>query len=804
MKKSHLLMIGILFIFYAVNNFFWLSLNKLSVTWDEGVHLWMDLRFAKAFINPAHDIFYDLLHADIAQWPPLLYFISGIFNLIFGTSYIVSVMTNMLFFLMLIVSLYLIGKRIHSALVGILAVIILSLYPVVYGYSRLFLLDFALMAIVTFSIYCLIETDSFKNFNWSIAFGISAGFGMLIKWSYVFFVLPSVLFVIIASLGIKKEGFLSRIKNLCIAGITALFIASLWYFMNTERSTLLLVELADLIGKNDWHVVEATQWFIMTLNNNMISFLFFSVLLISLAVFYIKLPSKFKLFITVWYAVPLIIMWYMVPLFELSFQLYVEEWKLTRYFLPIVPCFALISAMGLEYILTNKRIKNAALCFIFAAGLLQYFNSSFNSNMYKQVDERPYRPKIDISHKVYIDSFDTAGAIPPYRTDWKHGDIAGVFAKHIIELGGYPLLVNIVIDDEGGIGLKKIFGNKIMNYYFTKEMISSNVDFGSEIFLDLKEPGREREWAKENKKFVENMPNVTGLLYISRKNEWPSMGEFEHFFNAKEMSEQIVNFINSRAWFYLVDKIPLPEGYYAHIYLCKVPEIRSGDLSVKVHNGNIKIFDKDKEITKDMGITSEFVYNGRVYKNKESEILTYKEDSGKVAMVSKWPSLGIIQTTIVSMDPEREGTLNIKINIESEEGVTIEQWYVNSLISNEYREWMRPFSKGVFKEITEDSDSDKFEALDLDYEGSNIVGIHENIEKGLPSILFRAQSIEVPIRAGVSNTNYYHNSRCVYVTADAKIKLEPWTRKDILDMDITVMDGKELTDIISAIEEGTF
>jgi len=289
MKKSHLFIIISLWLFYAINNYFWLSQNKLSISYDEGIHLWTNLRFVDAFISPEHNRFNALLHANTTHWPPLFHFTASLFNMIFGVSYTVSVMTNMLFFALLIVSLYLIGKKIHSPSAGILASSIVSLYPIIYGYSRLFLLDFALTSVVTFSVYCLIKTDRFKDLSWSIIFGISAGLGMLTKWSYLFFILPLFLYVAIESLRDKeKQLSLDRIKNFLMTVVVSFIISSVWYVLNIERVGFALYRFKRCIENPVFQPLEGIQWFILTFNNNMLSFLFFLLFIICAAMFYTR------------------------------------------------------------------------------------------------------------------------------------------------------------------------------------------------------------------------------------------------------------------------------------------------------------------------------------------------------------------------------------------------------------------------------------------------------------------------------------------------------------------------------------
>jgi len=798
MKKNHILIIISLFLFYAIGNYFWLLQNKLPVSYDEGIHLWTSMRFAKAFINPTHNILYELVQANTTHWPPLFHLTAGLVNLIFGTSYITSVMTNMLFFLLLIISLYLIGKKIYSPEVGILAAMIVSLYPIIYGHSRLFLLDFALTAIVTFSIYCLISTDRFKNLKWSIIFGISAGLGMLIKWSYVFFILPLFAYVIGDFLrNIKKKDFLYRLKNFLATIVISFLISSIWYIIRIGRSMWTFRYFMRAVNGHVYHPLEHIRYLVLSFNNNMLSFLFFLLFIVCSILFYLKISSKFKLFLTIWYVAPICIFGFI-------------KWQYPRFYMPILPCFALISAIGLESIGKPKlRFKKFFLVFIFTMGLVQYFNISFNHNIDKKMNLSQHQLKdIDLFYKPYIKGmYSIMGASPPHRTDWKHVYIAKSFANHAREFGNYPFMMGIIYD-KNDIGLNNLFANRVMNYYLIKELIKSDVTLLGEVALALNKND-------EVERFNEFITDMQGMVYISKDNTWPTLNEIENFFrNELHLSpksidnlindQRLVELIDSREKFVLIDRISLPYDYYANIYIYNLLEIKRGDLAIKIFNGKMKIFYKHKEITKDIAITSDFVYKGKTYKYKDA-VWDYDIISPhQVKIVAEWPNLGIIQSTLISMDPRRKNTINIKTSLKSKENITLDGWYINNLISNDYKEWIRPFSRGVFRKISMFSDPNRFEPLDLEYNGPNAVGIRENASKGLPAILFRSQDAEVFMRVGVSNTNYYHNARCVYITADSKIHLESGRSKDILDMEIVAMEDKELKNIISNIERETF
>ncbi|MBU1912199.1 MAG: glycosyltransferase family 39 protein, partial [Candidatus Omnitrophica bacterium] len=495
MKRSHRVILGALFLFYAVNNYIWLSQNKLPVSYDEGIHLWTSLRFVRAFLHPAHSIFYELIDANTTHWPPLFYFIASLFNLIFGLSYIVSVMTNMLFFLILIVSLYLIGKKLYSPFIGVLSATILSFYPIIYGHSRLFQLDFALTAIVTLSIYCLISTDRFRSLLWSIIFCISAAIGMLIKWSYIIFILPLVLYMIIACLSDSKiRDFLYRLKKLLIALAISFIIPSLWYI---KRNRGILSHLRIAFENTSIPTFENIRCLILSFNNSILSFIFFLLFIVCLAIFYIKSKSKFKVFFTIWSFIPLIL---------LSFI----KFKQARFFMPVLPCFALISAIGIDLI-GNKRVKNIVVIFVFSTGLMQYFNSSFTYRIDEKNKFRSKDKNINILYKPYLEGvYSIIGAAPPRRIDWRQEDIAKSFAGHIQELKDYPFIMGIIWD-ENNIGLNNLFANRVMNYYVIKELMRSDAVLSGEIALAMNQKD-------ETKKFLDFITDMQGVVYISKNS----------------------------------------------------------------------------------------------------------------------------------------------------------------------------------------------------------------------------------------------------------------------------------------------
>lgn len=758
-KRLHLLIIAVIFFFYAINNYLWLLRNRSLLSFDEGAHLWTSLRFVRAFTHPAHNIFYELLHANTTHWPPLYHFIASLFSLVFGPSYIVSVMmTNMLFFIALIVSLYLLGRKMHKPSAGILAGCILSLYPVIYGHSRMFLLDLPLTAGVTFSVYCLLSTDGFKDMKYSMIFALSAGLGMLIKWSYVFFVLPLFVYEAVRSLrGIKGKDPLYKVKirNLFIITLISLVVASVWYLTRMEKTMYAAEYFIILADRCVYDPIEALRWTAQAFRE-ILSLSFVIPLIPCLAVFCLRKDPGYKVFSAIWCLVPVLILSYQEP-------------RQARFFMPILPCLALITAVGMDTV-KNRRIKNVILVFVFMAGLTQYFNASLTAS------ER--------------------------GKDWKHEQIANSFLRHADEPRYYPFMLGIICS-ENDADLSSLFGNHAMNYYLQREFIESDTDILWDVVIA---PNRNDEAARarEARRFVNFMSDIQGILYISKDAQWPTADDLEYVFSGEDLKDRrLIGFLDSKEKFDHIDRIPLPQGYYANLYLYRMPEIKKNTVSVRPFNGRIKLFYGQNEVTKDIGLVSEFVYKGRVYKYRDGVFRVYNISDHHFKMVSEWPDIGIRQVTSVVIDSTKEKSINIKATIESPRDIVLDAWYVNTLVSDKYKHWVRPYLKGAFKDISIFPDSDRFERLDTGYTGPDIAGLEGNREEGLPAILFEASGTDIPVSCGVSNTNYYHNARCVYVTADKEIHLKQGTARDILELTVTLLDDAGLKDAMSDAEQKT-
>ncbi len=193
-----LLALILLLAFHLGNNWVYLSTRVTLWGWDQPSHLLTTLRYHDTLREPSIGAFFEVM---TTRWnrPPLPWLPAVLFYRIFGVSTDVALMANAAFMVVLLFSVYGIGKRMYGRGVGILAAFLVSFYPLIFSLSRSAYPDFALTAIVALNVYLLLLVDNFHSRRGSLLLGLGLGLGLLTKWQCVAFIGAPVAYVIVAS-----------------------------------------------------------------------------------------------------------------------------------------------------------------------------------------------------------------------------------------------------------------------------------------------------------------------------------------------------------------------------------------------------------------------------------------------------------------------------------------------------------------------------------------------------------------------------------------------------------------------------
>ncbi|HEY9246566.1 MAG TPA: glycosyltransferase family 39 protein, partial [Candidatus Methanoperedens sp.] len=452
-------LIGLILIIFvsAISDITWLGLDKVPPGWDESQHLTKSLEYFYILTNPGPGMFSNMLQVD--NYYPPFYHLSTVFAyFLFGTSADVAVSINIFYFAILLISVYGIGKYFFDERTGLLAVVIISLYPSIVGMRRFYLLEIALVSTVALSIYLLLLSDHLRNRKYSIAFGIALAVSILTKWTAIFFIIGPLGFILYESLikgryfqgksskkicafcgkelsdkiiAYGKDSFCSTncrnqykkgqrntaqnpipVINIILMAAFALFISGIWYVPHIGEVYKTIAWGNEYWGKTEGDpevfTLQSIFYYVFALINSQMSFVLFIFFLAGLIIAIRTYQKSNYLFLS-WIILPYIVMTLLRN-------------KNDRYTLPSIAAIAIISAFWI-FTLDNRKIKAILITVIILTGGLQLFTLAKGMDMASD-----FRIKTQVGN-IDLYPVGSYGTRPPVNQDWKIGEaLDGIMA----------------------------------------------------------------------------------------------------------------------------------------------------------------------------------------------------------------------------------------------------------------------------------------------------------------------------------------------------------------------------------------
>ncbi|MCX9073437.1 MAG: glycosyltransferase family 39 protein [Candidatus Methanoperedens sp.] len=181
MKRANLILLSIVSLAVVIYNTWWIYSNNLPPTWDDAWHLMSSMRYYFILTHPGLNMFEQMIQVDW-YYPPFVKFSTAFVYMVLGVSVQSAIFTNIIYFLILFFSTYYIGCRLFNQETGVLAALLISLYPATQSMIKWYNLDFGMTALVALCIALLLKSNCFENTKYSLLFGIFAGFALLAKW----------------------------------------------------------------------------------------------------------------------------------------------------------------------------------------------------------------------------------------------------------------------------------------------------------------------------------------------------------------------------------------------------------------------------------------------------------------------------------------------------------------------------------------------------------------------------------------------------------------------------------------------
>ena len=274
---------------------------------------------------------------------------------------------NSIFFIILLLSTYKIGSIIYNKNIGIFSAGLISMFPLVFGHSRVMLLDYPLMCMISLGFYLLLKTNKFSSTLYSIFLGIIFGLSQLTKETAFIFILGPLIYYFFKSYSANNKK--KMLLNFTITITFFLILSGIVYFRLENLDAFRIY-----FGKTCFIKKNLDPFYYL---KNFIEIVgpFILIASLPLLVQYLVNIKRREKMLLIWFVIPLI-------LFSISPN------KAVRFILPILPAFALIVSSEISNINLSKMFKRVFYILLILISILQY--AYFNAGILDTKLKNPY------------------------------------------------------------------------------------------------------------------------------------------------------------------------------------------------------------------------------------------------------------------------------------------------------------------------------------------------------------------------------------------------------------------------------
>ena len=260
------LMLAAIVAVLAAVNYAWLSTHSIPPHWDQASHMRSALAYHEVLstcMNGEGGMLRGLarcgraiMFVDQFVYGPLFPLLAGVMIFAAGNSITALAMTNVPFLALLVASMYGLGRQLHSRAAGVLAALLVCAYPLVFTASREFMFELPLLAFTAASACLLVLSNGFAHRMRTVLFGIAAGLAVLIKVTYLPFIVGPLLLEVGRLVHTIRRGRVTplegrrRLTSVALASVAALALAALWYLPNRNGfvAGIQLIRSLDTLG----------------------------------------------------------------------------------------------------------------------------------------------------------------------------------------------------------------------------------------------------------------------------------------------------------------------------------------------------------------------------------------------------------------------------------------------------------------------------------------------------------------------------------------------------------------------------
>lgn len=294
------LLLSLIVTFNMVGNLHWIQQNIVLVGRDASHYLTNTLLYREILTDLSPQALFRAFTYPPYRTPGL-YIAAQPFLHLFGFTMDGAQYLNVALSAVVIVLTYCLGAAIADRRVGIVAALLVSLLPMMAAMARLFYTEMFLTAAVAANLLSLHKSEGFVKRSWSLAWGVSLGVGLLVKWTMPIYLWLPALWMLWRNRSefIRVRWPRWQAKRLLLALLAAFGVVTLWYWPNRSQAEVFL------LGRSLW-----PAWF----------------LIVTPAAFSLASPSSrwTNLIAAIFVGVSIASLWYF-PHVDIGLRLFIED-----------------------------------------------------------------------------------------------------------------------------------------------------------------------------------------------------------------------------------------------------------------------------------------------------------------------------------------------------------------------------------------------------------------------------------------------------------------------------------------------
>lgn len=187
-RLIEMLALGVVILMAVFAHLLSVSVSDVAMDMDACQHVALTAAFRAVLLAPGDALDkIPILWSWPALYPQGVYGTTSLWMLGRPASYLVGMEAMVVYIAVLAISCWALGRRVGGPLLGLTCALLAVGDPIVLNAQHRYWLDMPLAAAVLFSIWCLVRCERFKDLRASLLLGFSLGAGMLVKFTFFWF-----------------------------------------------------------------------------------------------------------------------------------------------------------------------------------------------------------------------------------------------------------------------------------------------------------------------------------------------------------------------------------------------------------------------------------------------------------------------------------------------------------------------------------------------------------------------------------------------------------------------------------------